>query len=68
MSAVLRIVRRSDGVEGTSFDVTGQSPRELERLWDGLVMRIDFAEWCPQYEPERGDDESLGDWVKRCSK
>ena len=62
---IIRLVRRDDGQEGVMFDVTGMSPRELDRLWDGLVYKVDFEIWCPEYEPPRGDDQTLAEWVTR---
>lgn len=61
----ITLVRRSDGREGSVFDVTGWDERRLDRLWDGLVMKVDFEEWMAVYSPERTDDETLAEWVRR---
>lgn len=59
------ITRRSDGEQGVTLDVTGWSEREVNRLWDSLVHKVDFELWMPVYEPARSDDESLAEWVRR---
>lgn len=55
--------RRSDDTLGQTFDVTGWSARNFEKLWDGLVRKVNFEEWGPVYSPPRGDDETIEQWL-----
>jgi len=53
------LVRRWDGLRAGSFDVTGYSVRDFERMWDGLVRQVDFEIWQPEYEPDRGEEQTV---------
>ena len=64
-SKVVRIVHRRTGSVASVLDVTGWSDREFDRMWDGLVMKVDFETWMPVYSPERGDDETVAEWLAR---
>ena len=61
----ITLTRREDRYESSTIDVTGWDERSLERMWDGLVMKVNFEEWEPVYSPERHDDETLAEWVRR---
>lgn len=59
----IAIEHRETGEVSLRLDVTGWSPRDLDRMWDGLVYKVDFEKWCPVYSPPRGDDQTLAEWV-----
>ena len=59
------IANRETGFESAILDVTGWSESSFDRMWDGLVRKIDFAEWVPVYSPARGDDETVAEWLAR---
>lgn len=58
------LVRREDGRESSAIDVTGWSARTFDKMWDGLVMKVDFETWMPVYSPERGDDQTIEEWLR----
>lgn len=58
------LTRRSDGRESSVLDVTGWNARDFERMWDGLVMKVDFEVWEPVYSPPRGEDQTVEEWLR----
>ena len=63
MSRTLKIQNRKTGEVATTLDVTGWAASQFDRMWDGLVYKVDFEKWMPVFEPEIGDDQSVADWL-----
>jgi hypothetical protein len=61
----ITITHRGTGAVGTVLDVTGWDDRRFGRLWDALVMKVDFGEWMPVYAPARLDRETSAEWLAR---
>ena len=61
----MTIQHRQTGLVASVLDVTGWSESDFDRMWDGLVRKVDFAEWMPVYTPERGADETPAEWLRR---
>lgn len=59
----MSITHRETGEVSSVINVTGWSEHNFDKLFDGLVRKIDFAKWMPVFEPPRDDDQTVAEWL-----
>lgn len=63
-SKVVTIRHRETREVSMELDVTGWSAHNFEKMWDGLVWKVNFEEWEPVFTPGRGEDETTAEWLR----